>query len=100
MASLAVALSAVVLFGATYVLPWYPASVLPAAVLAASAVPRRALYIGSGALLVAYAVPPGMMSSDHFAAAQAAHLCGLALAAMVLVVVAGRLTPKAPTGGL
>lgn len=95
-ATLAVALGAVAVFGATYVLPWYPAAVLPVAVLASSRVPRRALWVGSSALLLAYVAPPGLRQPEGVEVAGAAHLCGFVLAAVVAVLAVGRLTPRQP----
>ena len=89
-ASMAVTLGSIAIFGSLYVLPWYPAVVLPVAALALGPAARRALHLGASALLLAYVAPPGVVIQG-ISTQPAGRLCGLVLAGVVGVAVVGRL---------
>ena len=79
-----VAIGAVAIFGALYVLPWYPAAILPVAALAMGSAARRAVQVGSAALMVAYVAPPGAIAPEGLAAHPVGHLCGAVLGAVIV----------------
>ncbi len=95
-AALAVALMACSVFAAVYVLPWYPASMLPAAGLVMASPVRRIAQFGSAALLVAYVTPPGMRPPRWLPASAVGHVCGVLLGVMVVMVVIAATTGGRP----
>jgi alpha-1,6-mannosyltransferase len=83
-AVLGVTLGVVALFGATYVLPWYPAVVLPLAALCLGSLPARAAHAGAMVLWLAYVVPPGRAAVAVPDLVDAARACGLVLAVLAV----------------
>lgn len=95
-AALAVALMTCSVFAAVYVLPWYPAALLPAAALAMASPVRRITQLGAAALMVAYVSPPGMRPPAWIPVSTVGHLCGALLGVMVVVLVAAASTRGRP----
>lgn len=91
-----VALGTVAVFGALYVLPWYPAAILPVAALAMGSAARRAVQVGSAALMVAYVAPPGSIAPEGLAAVPIGHLCGVVLGVVVIALALAHLPRRIP----
>lgn len=84
-ATLGVTLAVVAIFGSAYVLPWYPAVVLPLAGLCLESVASRVAHVGGVVLLLAYAVPPGRVDLALPGFVDAGRACGVALAVLAVV---------------
>lgn len=86
-AELSVTLLACSVFAASYVLPWYPAALLPAAALVLRAPARRLAQLGAAALLVAYVSPPGVHALRGDPVILVGRVCGVVLGAVVVALV-------------
>lgn len=85
----ATAAGAAACFAAPYVLPWYPAAILPLSGRVPASRAAVVLQVGASALLLAYVVPPGQRPGAVPLAAAAAAGCGTLLVALVIVLAGG-----------
>jgi hypothetical protein len=92
------AVLAAAILAAPYVLPWYPAAMLPAAQLAPASPAARLASAAGTVLLLAYVVAPGASPQRVPASGAAAFACSVCLGVTVALLLRGPPSPS-PVGG-